>query len=448
MKLRLLLFLLLSGPAKLYADVALLLEQPHSAFGFFNPTGHMAVYLSRICAESPTELRRCRAGEHGVVISRYSGIADLDWVAIPPIPYFYAVERPEAAPAAADRAEIARLREQYRIRHLRELVPDEVARRDPDGRWTQLVGASYERKIYVFRLETDAEADDALIEHLNSSPNRRRFNILLRNCADFSKDIFNFYYPKALRRNILADAGITTPKQMAKSLVRFSRRRTDLAFSAFAIPQVEGELGRSRPVRGVLESLVRSKKYIVPLAVTLPWVAVGGTVAYVTGGRFNPEKLATDPVEPRELARLLASEQPARLSVDLLDLGLSPSEQEGGHDDEGRPRDDENARGGPWRLQGIDVKIEEDGGDLHRQLLHRDDIARLGPFEGLVGLPDTQDVAAYKDDARQHEQPRLAPGPVPGEDDGADGQERADPEVRDREGEAVREGHDDPLAPG
>ena len=103
MKLRLLLFLLLSGPAKLYADVALLLEQPHSAFGFFNPTGHMAVYLSRICAESPTELRRCRAGEHGVVISRYSGIADLDWVAIPPIPYFYAVERRRRLAAATGR---------------------------------------------------------------------------------------------------------------------------------------------------------------------------------------------------------------------------------------------------------------------------------------------------------------------------------------------------------
>ena len=42
----------------LYADIALLLHQPHSAFGFFNPTGHAALYLSRVCAESPVLLRR------------------------------------------------------------------------------------------------------------------------------------------------------------------------------------------------------------------------------------------------------------------------------------------------------------------------------------------------------------------------------------------------------
>lgn len=448
MKLRLLLSLLLLGPAELYADAALLLQQPHSAYGSFIPAGHMAVYLSRVCAESPTELRRCREGEPGAVLSRYSGIADYDWLAIPLIPYFYAVEEPEAAPAAADRAEVARLREEYRMRHLREVVTDEVARREPEGRWTQLVGTAYERKTYVFQLETDAEADDRLIEHFNSSPNRRRFNLLWRNCADFAKDIFNFYYPRTLRRSILADAGITTPKQLAKGLVQFSRRRPELAFSAFAIPQVEGDLNRSKPVRGVLEALVRSKKYVVPLAVVLPWVAVGGSVAYVTGGRFNPEKLAADPLDPGELARSLVAGPPSSAgSVDLLDLGLPPAEQEGGHDDEGGPRDDQDARGGPGRFEGIDVKVEEDGGDLHRQLLHRDDVAGLGEFEGLVGLPDAQDVAAHEDDARQREQPRLAPGPVPGEDDGADRQERADPEVRDREGEPVRKGHDDPLAP-
>lgn len=311
MKWRLILFLLLSSAAELYADAALLLQQPHSAYGSFVPAGHIAVYLSRVCAESPTELRRCREGEPGAVLSRYSGVADYDWLAIPLIPYFYAVERPEQAPAAADRADVARLREEYRMRHLREVVPDEVARREPEGRWTQLVGTAYERKTYVFQLETDAEADDRLIEHFNASPNRRRFNLFYRNCADFAKDTFNFYYPKALRRSILADAAITTPKQMAKRLAQFSRRRPDLAFSAFAIPQVEGDLNRSKPVRGVLEALVRSKKYIVPLAVVLPWVAVGGSVAYVTGGRFNPEKLAKDPLEPGELARFLASAGPS-----------------------------------------------------------------------------------------------------------------------------------------
>ena len=42
------------------ADVALLMEQPYGDFGKFNPTGHAAVFLSDICAETPTQLRRCR----------------------------------------------------------------------------------------------------------------------------------------------------------------------------------------------------------------------------------------------------------------------------------------------------------------------------------------------------------------------------------------------------
>ena len=64
-------------------NVALLVEEPFGFFGSINPTGHSAIYLNRVCAESPTRLRRCEPGETGVVISRYSGIRGLDWVAIP-----------------------------------------------------------------------------------------------------------------------------------------------------------------------------------------------------------------------------------------------------------------------------------------------------------------------------------------------------------------------------
>ena len=74
------------------AQAALLLEEPYGFFGALNPTGHTAVYFSRICAETPVKLRRCNPGEPGTIISRYQGIAGYDWVAMPPIPYFYAVE--------------------------------------------------------------------------------------------------------------------------------------------------------------------------------------------------------------------------------------------------------------------------------------------------------------------------------------------------------------------
>jgi hypothetical protein len=45
----------------------LLLEQPYGRLGFFTATGHAAVYLSGVCAQTPLMLRRCAPGELGVV---------------------------------------------------------------------------------------------------------------------------------------------------------------------------------------------------------------------------------------------------------------------------------------------------------------------------------------------------------------------------------------------
>ena len=70
---------LLLGATAARADVALLLEEPFGAFGGMTPTGHAAIYLSRVCADSLLSLRRCDEGEQGVVISRYHRIAGYDW---------------------------------------------------------------------------------------------------------------------------------------------------------------------------------------------------------------------------------------------------------------------------------------------------------------------------------------------------------------------------------
>ena len=86
------------GGLRARADAALLMEEPYAEFGAFNPTGHAAIYLNHICAESPTRLRPCRAGEPGAVISRYHKIDGYDWLAIPLVPYLYAVERVEDVP--------------------------------------------------------------------------------------------------------------------------------------------------------------------------------------------------------------------------------------------------------------------------------------------------------------------------------------------------------------
>src|ERR1700757_294649 len=194
------------------SSATLLLEEPYGRLGFFTATGHAAVYLSGVCAETPVVLRPCVPGETGVVISRYDGVGKYDWVAIPLIPYLYAVERPEDIPLFADAKMTAFLRDRYRRKYLEAIAPDMRFGEAPGGNWYELIGSSYDRTMYGFEIETTPEQDLALIQKLNSSPNISHFRLVSRNCADFAKDIINFYYPKALHRSVVADVGITTPK--------------------------------------------------------------------------------------------------------------------------------------------------------------------------------------------------------------------------------------------
>ncbi len=228
------------------------------------------------------------------MISRYDGVGGYDWLAIPLIPYLYAVEHADDIPLFVDPKMVAFLRDQYRRKHLEAVAPDRDNGGVPGGNWYELVGSAYDRTVYAFEIETTPAQDRAFIEKYNSSPNRSHFRTVSSNCADFAKDVINFYYPRALHRSVIADVGITTPKQMAKTLIKYSAHHPQLGFSRFVIPQVPGSVARSAPVHGVVESFLKSKKYIVPSAVVSPIFAGCVAAVYVgTGaGRFNPSQQA------------------------------------------------------------------------------------------------------------------------------------------------------------
>jgi hypothetical protein len=67
-------------------------------------------------------------------------------------------------------------------------------------------------------------------------------------------------------RGIVADFGITTPKRVARTIVKYSGRHPDLELVSLVSPQVSGTIRRSRPVRGTAESVLKAKKYVIPLA--------------------------------------------------------------------------------------------------------------------------------------------------------------------------------------
>src|SRR3954451_974253 len=277
-------------PKSAQAQATLLLEEPYSYDGTFAGTGHAAVYLSRVCAETPTLLRRCNPGEQGVVLSRYHHIEGRDWLAVPLLPYLYAVDDAGDIPLYRDSKLVSLLRHEY------------LKKMDVSGIDSyQAVGSAYDRTTYGFRIETTPEQDDELIRRLNLESNREAYQLLKRNCADFVKQIVNFYYPKSIHRSVIGDLGVMTPKQAAKALSHSAKHHPQMHLTTFIIPQVPG-LKRSKPVHGVLESLVLAKKYVTPVLLFHPVLVVGVEAAYWTGWRFDPAKgaLIFDPVRGLE----------------------------------------------------------------------------------------------------------------------------------------------------
>jgi hypothetical protein len=307
--------LCLCGASRLYAQATLLLEEPYSYDGAFAGTGHSAVYLSRVCAASPLKLRRCEPGEWGVVLSRYHNIAGYDWLAIPLIPYLYAVDKPENIPLFADPKLMNFLRDKY-LAGVRENLPD--GRGDAkNAPWYELAGSAYNRTLYGYKIETRPEQDDALIRKFNSDPNREAYNLIKRNCADFVKDVINFYYPKATHRSVINDLGVTTPRQVAKTLVRYGKHHEATQLTAFIIPQIPG-MKRSRPIHGVTDSILLAKKYMAPLMFLHPVMAGSVGVAYWAGWRFRPAKDAMV-FDPRRALEAPLSGEERRTYKGLLD---------------------------------------------------------------------------------------------------------------------------------
>ncbi|MGD0156861.1 MAG: hypothetical protein ABSB50_12230 [Terracidiphilus sp.] len=308
--------------ARSHAQSALLVEEPYGFFGALNPTGHNAIYFQRICAESPVKLRRCEPGEMGAVIARYQGVRGYDWVAIPLIPYLYAVENAADVPSHVDRETVNTLRNRYREQHLAGLGPNLAPGNFVKGGWTQLIGAAYERRIYAFRFDTTPEQDDALIARLDAEPNHTRFNLLFNNCADFARVVLAGYFPRTFRRCIFPDAGMTTPKQIAYTLARYARKHPEVQLAIFEIPQIPGYRRESRSIKGIDESFITTV-YAIPIALINPYLAGGLLVDYLVRGRFHlipkdppvlgPDDLTalTDPAWTRENSASVGIQAPA-----------------------------------------------------------------------------------------------------------------------------------------
>ena len=282
---------LLSTPAQ--ADVGVLLnESLDTSVARITGSGHSAVYFSRICAESPVKLRLCRADEQGSVMSNYTTLGEdqpFEWNIVPLSVYLYGVEDPQNRPLFGSQKIKHALEERYRINFLSGYCESSTCRTSNKAEWREMVGATLERSIYIFVVETSVEQDRALIAEFNALPNQNHFNGITQNCATFSRRVINTYYPHAARADYLNDFGLITPKAIARSFTRFGERHPEAHLRVLHFAQLPGTIKRSTECRNGTEQLYHSKKLLVPMILfanhELPFMAA----SYLLTGRFNAE---------------------------------------------------------------------------------------------------------------------------------------------------------------
>lgn len=294
----------LGGTLRAHAGIGLVVGEPFGAFGTMMPVGHAGIYLDHLCAASPTTLRPCRDGEDGVVIARYHDLkaTHTDWLAFPLNVFLYGVESPEDSPARMTRTGAAAMRERYREGNLENEVPDRIDRHGiahppKYGDWEEGIGATFDRNVYVYEVDTTPEQDAALLEQINAMSRRRRYSLGRANCADFAEDLLRTVMPHAFHRKVLADLDMTTPKTLARQMEDDAQKHPELNLRVYEAPQIPGTPPRSRPVRGAVESLLKTKRYLATLLVIQPEVPLVCWTIYEADGRW---KLGHDamPVTP------------------------------------------------------------------------------------------------------------------------------------------------------
>ena len=256
-------------------------------------TGHSAVYFSRICPESPVQLRLCRPDENGSVMSNYINMGEpqgFEWNIVPLNIYLYGVEDPGLRPLFGSYAIKNLLEERYRTKYLQGYCDGPPCSTSFKAEWREMVGATLIRGMYIFVIKTTKEQDEALIAQFNAAPNKNHFNGITRNCADFTKRVINTYFPHATSTDYLNGLGMTTPKAIARSFVRYAERNPKLNLRVLHFAQAPGTIKRSSDVRDVTEQLYRSKKLLIPMLIFADYGVPAVAASYLLTGRFNPER--------------------------------------------------------------------------------------------------------------------------------------------------------------
>ncbi|MGA8142864.1 MAG: hypothetical protein WB987_03120 [Candidatus Acidiferrales bacterium] len=279
--------------ARAYGDVGVILnESLDTSVARVTGSGHTAVYFSRICPDSPVKLRLCRPGEEGSVMSNYINLGEdqrYEWNIAPLNMYVYGVQDTRYRPVFGSDKIKTLLEERYREQALSRYCTGRNCMTSDKAEWREMVGASMSRSMYIFVVETTVEQDLDIIAKFNALPNENHFNGMTKNCADFTKDVIDTYFPHSAHRDPINDFGMTSPKAVARTFSHYAQNHPESHFRVLHFSQLPGTIKRSTEARSGTEQLYHSKKLLIPMVIfadhELPVVAA----AYLITGRFNPQ---------------------------------------------------------------------------------------------------------------------------------------------------------------
>jgi len=269
-----------------------LVGEPFGSFGTMMPLGHTALYLDRVCADGPLKVRMCHPGEpQGVVLARYHRIGEYDWLASPVMQFLYATDRMEELLSFATPEAVWTMRQRYRERYLRALVPDGTeGTSDGHGgdmeEWWESAGMAYNRRVWAYEVATTEEQDERFVTQMNARPNKHLYHLKKTNCADFIAELVNVYFPNTVHNDRVADFGLMTPKEVVRCVAAYGAAHPEAKLRIYQVPQVPGSLRRSKPVRGGAESGLKTKRYLFTLMVIQPEVPAALAVLYWKHGRW------------------------------------------------------------------------------------------------------------------------------------------------------------------
>jgi hypothetical protein len=279
--------------SRTYADVGVILnESLDTSVEWVTGSGHTAVYFSRICPDSPVKLRLCRPGEEGSVMSNYINLGEdtrYEWNIVPLNMYVYGVQDTRYRPVFGSPKIKKLLEERYRDRALSGYCTGQSCITSDKSEWREMVGAGMARSMYIFAVETTVQQDLDLIAQFNALPNENHFNGVTRNCADFTKNIVDTYFPHSAHRDLINDFGITSPKAVARSFTHYAQSHPESHFRVLHFSQLPGTIKQSTEARNGTEQLYHSKKLLIPMVIFASHELPVAAAAYVFTGHFNPE---------------------------------------------------------------------------------------------------------------------------------------------------------------